>query len=213
MLIAVLTDQDILLFGLVLFFVLAGLLGYFFYTFFSIHPRVDASPYSGMPLRKGREITYEKKDKIFQFLNTLSHYENRPFDLEKAAFCRETGRIFPNAINWSGKVSLDWGFIVKCYRGNYVSWGSLSPEKQKEIKQLHGSLEGFQLQTSSQNASPRLVEEKIALIKPGPLYVDPETNVLVGWKIVPGTELEVLVVQKPLIIKLINVNQNPHVKR
>ena len=31
--IAVLTDQDVLLFGLVLFFVLAGLLGYFFYTF------------------------------------------------------------------------------------------------------------------------------------------------------------------------------------
>jgi hypothetical protein len=46
---------------------------------------------------------------------------------------------------------------------------------------------------------PTLIEAKYAFTKPGPLYVDISTNVLVGWQIVPDTELEVLVVQKPLI--------------
>ena len=35
------------------------------------------------------------------------------------------------------------------------------------------------------------------MTRPGPLYVDIETKVLLGWKVVPGTDLEVLIVQKP----------------
>lgn len=178
-----------------------------------IHRRGVASPYSGMPLRHGRELTFEKKDRIHHFLTSIGDYENRPFDFEKAAFCRETGRVFQNCVTWTGKIVLDWNFITKRHKGNFVAWGSLSPEKQKEIKQQHGALEGFQLEMTSKNPSPRLVEESIAMAKPGPLYVDPETCVFVGWKIVPGTELEVLIVQKPLVVKLLNVDLDPYVKK
>lgn len=210
---AVLTDQDIVLFSFAFILSLVGLIGYFLYTFMGVHRRGVESPYSGLPLRYGRELTFEKKDRIIQFLTSIGDYENRPFSFEKAAFCRETGRIFQNCVTWTGKIVLDWSFITKRARGNFVSWGSLSPEKQKEIKQHHGSLEGFQLGVSSKNPSPRLISEEIAMAKPGPLYVDPETNVFVGWKVVPGTELEVLIVQKPLIVKLLNIDKDPYAKR
>jgi hypothetical protein len=210
---AILSDQDVVLFAFALFFVIVGLFGYFLYTFMGVYRRGAISPYSGMPLRHGRELTYEKKDRIFRFLTGISNYENRPFDFEKAAFCRETGRVFQDCVSWTGKIVLDWSFITKRYRGNFVSWGSLSPEKQKEIKQRHESLGGFQLEISSKNPSPRQVEDEIALTKPGPLYVDPETNVFVGWQIVSGTEFEVLIIQKPTIVKLLNINQDPYVKR
>jgi hypothetical protein len=34
------------------------------------------------------------------------------------------------------------------------------------------------------------------------LYVDVETQILIGWKEVPGTEVEVLIVQKPKELKI-----------
>ncbi|HEV8052714.1 MAG TPA: hypothetical protein VGP47_09475, partial [Parachlamydiaceae bacterium] len=85
----------------------------------------------------------------------------------------------------------------------YVSWGSLTAEQQGIIRNGHDSLEGFQTDFSSPNPLPRAVEAKYALSKPGPLYVDINTKVLLGWKCVPDTDLEVLIVQKPkYIIKL-----------
>lgn len=210
---AILTDRDIVLFIFVLFLVILTLLGYFLYTFVGINRHGSTSPYSGLPLRHGSELTFEKKSRIYHFLSSIGDYANRPFNYDKAAFCRETGRVFQNCVSWTGKIVLDWSFINKRHKGNFVSWGSLSPEKQKLIKECHGSMAGFQLEISSKNPSPRLVEEEIAMTKPGPLYADPETNVLVGWQIVPGTELEVLIVQKPLIVKILNVDQDPYVKR
>lgn len=198
-------DLDIVFFGMMILLVLAGLVFYFFYSFIAFHRTGDVSPYSGMPLRPGKELTYSTQDKVNRYLGGLHDFDNRPIDFTQASFCRETGRIFPSSIAWSGAIKLDWSFIKNRYRGNFVSWGSLSPEKIKEIEASHNALYDFQREFSSKNPSPRLVDQAIALSKPGPLYVDPETKILVGWKIVPETDLEVLIVQKPISFKLLNI--------
>jgi methionyl-tRNA synthetase len=40
----------------------------------------------------------------------------------------------------------------------------------------------------SASPSPRAIESEFAYTKPGPLYVDINTNILLGWQVVPGTE-------------------------
>lgn len=206
-LIAEIGNFDVVLFGMVLFLVLAGLVFYFFYSFIAYHRRGDVSPYSGMPLRSCKELTFFTQDKINRYLKSLHDFDNRPVDFSQASFCRETGRIFPNSMTWSGAIKLDWNFIRKRYRGHFVSWGSLPPEKRKEIEACHNALHEFQREISSPNPSPRLIDEATALAKPGPLYADPETKILMGWKLVPETEFEVLIVQKPISYKLLNIKQ------
>lgn len=201
----VITQGDLAFFGLTLFLVLAGLLFFFFNTYYKAGLNRGLSLYTGMPLRSAQELTYASKDKVYAFLRGLAEFDNRPFDFDRAGFCRDTGRIFPNCATWTGKFDLDWNFIRKRYKGNFVSWGSLSPEKKKEIRAKHDSLEGFQTEFSSKNPSPRHVEDEFALEKPGPLYVDPDTAVLIGWKRVPDTDLEVLIVQKPRTIHLVTL--------
>jgi len=95
-------------------------------------------------------------------------------------------------------VKVDWTFLQKRYPGIWVSWGSLNSDQQRAISDAHESLEGFQTEVSSPSPAPRAIEPEYAYTKPGPLYVDIQTKVLLGWKVVPGTELEVLIVQKPV---------------
>jgi hypothetical protein len=159
---------------------------------------LSVSPYTGVPLRRTSEISYYSAERVLQFLYNFHQYDNRIFKLSSSAFCRETGRIFQDCITWYDMINLDWSFLQKRYPGDYVSWGSLSKEHQDLIQQAHGSLEGFQTEQSSPTPAPRAVEPHYAYTKPGPLYVDPETKVLLGWKVVPGTEFEVLIVQKPI---------------
>lgn len=125
-------------------------------------------------------------------------YDNRPFKFKKAAYCRETGRIFQDCIDWKNKIELDWTFIQNRYDGDWISWGSLSDTLQLQIRNKHESLEGFQTEISSKFPSPRQIEPYVAYAKPGPLYVDINTAVLVGWKQVPDSLMEVLIVQKPV---------------
>src|SRR5262249_24979434 len=136
-------------------------------------------------------------EKALKFLYEMHQYDNRLFEIKKAALCRETGRIFPDAVTWYDTIKVDWSFIQKRHPGTYVSWGSLSDAQKNSIRAIHESLEGFQTMDSSLNPSPRMVEAKYVFEKPGPLYVDIERGVLVGWQCVPDTELEVLIVQKP----------------
>lgn len=156
------------------------------------------SPYTGLPLRPASELSYYYAEKVVSYLYDIYQYDNRPFKIYKAAFCRETGRIFPNSVTWFDTIQVDWNFLYKRYPGNYVSWGSLNREQQKAIRDAHDTLEGFQTEFSSPNPSPRAIEPEYIYTKPGPLYVDIETKVLLGWKEVPETNLEVLVVQKPV---------------
>jgi hypothetical protein len=155
------------------------------------------SPYTGLPLRNCTDLSYFVAERVLLFLDDLHQYDNRIFKIRKAAFCRETGRIFQDCVSWFDTVRVDWTFLQKRYPGQYVSWGSLNKEQQEAIREVHDSLEGFQTGLSSPSPAPRAIEPEYIFTKPGPLYADLQTKVLLGWKVVPDTELEVLIVQKP----------------
>lgn len=165
--------------------------------FFSERRTYHHSPYSDLPLRFASDISYAAIGKLFLFLRGFHQYDNRMCNIQRVAICRETGRVFFDALDWAGRVHLDWNFLSKRYPGTYVSWGSLSYNQQEAVRKAHQTLTGFQIKESSPHPSPRMIERKFALTKPGPLYVDLSTFVLLGWKSVPGTDLEVLIVQKP----------------
>ncbi len=189
--------MDVLLFG---FAVLSVFLFFIFLLVFQwwVSRRPPAfSPYSRFPLRRGHDISYEAKICVLRYLFELHQYDNKIFDFQRAAVCRETGRIFQDCITWYGAIDLDWSFLKKRMQGQYVSWGSLTDAQQLAVYACHDTLAGFQVEMSSSQILPKHIEAIYAFTKPGPLYVDINTFILLGWKCVPGTELEVLIVQKP----------------
>ncbi|MCB1111881.1 MAG: hypothetical protein H7A37_03130 [Chlamydiales bacterium] len=198
MIIAQVTQTEVALYSMLILASFFLLFGFFVYFFWLGRGKPPLSPYSGRPLRLAIDIHYMTQEKVLRYLHyDIRQYDNRIFDFKKAAFCRETGRIFQNCVSWTGKIKLDWSFLNKRYPGNYVSWGSLTDEQKEEIRARHETLEGFQTMRSSPSPAPMAIEGEYAFAKPGPLYVDLTTKVLLGWKAVPGTELEVLIVQKP----------------
>jgi hypothetical protein len=161
-------------------------------------PSVTLSPYTSMPLWRADLLPFSTKEKVALYLQDYRQYDNRPFKFAKAAYCRETGRIFQDCQDWKHKIVVDWTFLQKRFPGNWISWGSLSDELKESIRNRHEDLEGFQTSLSSKYPSPRQIEMHIAYAKPGPLYVDLDTAVLLGWKEVPHSLMEVLIVQKPV---------------
>jgi hypothetical protein len=194
--------SDLLLIGF-LFIGLLLIFGVFFAVAWWIERQRDSnSPYSGKPLRRAEYLSFYAKEQVLRYLYDYASYDNRMFKLSDAALCRETGRIFPNALTWYGVLYVDWKFLQKRLPGHYVSWGSLSMEQQEIIRRMQGSLKGYQTEFSSPRSSPREIEPEYAFMKPGPLYVNVETHTLVGWKSVPGTDYEVLIVQRPPVLVL-----------
>lgn len=165
--------------------------------FYSTRRTFHHSPYSELPLRHCRDLSYASIGKIYLYLTGLRQYDNRMPNIHRVVVCRETGRVFPDAVDWLGRITLDWSFLQRRYPGAYVSWGSLTYRQQQVIREAHTTLAGFQTEQSSAHPSPRMIEAEFALAKPGPLYVDLDTLTLLGWKLVPGSDLEVLIVQKP----------------
>lgn len=157
----------------------------------------SVSPYGRMPLRRASDLSYDSKERVLRYLFEMHQYDNPMFDMEKAAFCRETGRVFSHALTWYGIIKVDWSFLQKRYPGIYVSWGSLSDDQKEMIRSSHHSLDGYQTEYSSPEPAPSRIEPFYAMAAPGPLYVDLNTRILLGWKRVPLSDLEVLVVQKP----------------
>lgn len=197
---AVVGDRDVALFGILILVIFLLLFALFIFSVWLSRTPGSLSPYSRSPMRRGAELSFDMKVKVLRFLYDMHQYDNRIFEFERAAVCRETGRIFINAITWYGVIKLDWSFLQQRYPGKYVSWGSLTDEQQEIVRAAHDTMEGFQVAFSSPQPQPKLIEAKYAFSKPGPLYVDIETNVLLGWKRVPQTDLEVMVVQKPVIV-------------
>lgn len=193
----VLDYYDVVLFGMAIILVFLLLIGAFIFAFWLNNRKDSLSPYTGIPLRRGSDLSYYNMENVLRYLYSLHQYDNYILDFAKAAVCRDTGRIFPNAITWYDRISVDWTFLQKRFPGNYVSWGSLTDMQKDAIKESHHSLEGFQLEKSSTNPLPRMIEKEFAYAKPGPLYVDMQTKILIGWKCVPNTNLEVLLVQRP----------------
>jgi len=189
--------QEIFFFALLVFFVFGFLCLFYYINWLRKKGGKNLCPYTGKPLRKAHDLPSRTQEKVIRYLYDLHDYYNRIFDFNKAAFCRETGRIFPNAVNALGVIDVDWSFLQKRFPGHFVSWGSLTPEQQLIVQEKHGSLKDFQIDESSPKPRPMDVDLFFAYSKPGPLYVDIETKVLLGWKEVPETDLEVLIVQKP----------------
>lgn len=160
---------------------------------------VKGSPYSKEPLLLGVDVARSLAALVEDFMLTQPQPENAPFDMSKAAVCRGTGRIFPDCVDKREVVRLGWDFLPKRHAGAYVSWGAISEEEQGRIKILQGTadLEDFQIQESSKQLLPTQVEDYYKTLSPGPLYVDRMQGILLGWKCVPGTHFEVLIVQLP----------------
>lgn len=196
-LLAEITKTGVALFSVAFLFTFLLLVAAFFFTAWKRRHAVSLSPYSGLPLRRAADLPYESKKRILQFLYDKHEYDNRIFEFKRASVCRETGRIFTNSVTWLDTIDVDWSFLQKRYPGNYVSWGSLNDTQQTIIREAHTSLNGFQTDFSSPHPAPRAIEVEYAFSKPGPLYVDLVTKVLLGWQCVPGTTFEVLIVKKP----------------
>jgi hypothetical protein len=166
--------------------------------FLSKAPKRTLSPYTKTLVWPALMIPLETREKVAIYLYQRKEYDNRPFHFKKALFCRETGRLFPDAVNFWGKATLDWTFLNKRFQGHWVSWGSLSSLQQSTIRRRHGDMSQFQTEFSSPVAHPSGVEMMYARSKPGPLYVDIDSHVLLGWQRVPDTDIEVMIVQKPI---------------
>jgi len=188
----------VLLFAALIFFSFI-FLAILFWFGWRLTQRVQVvSPYTGVPLRRMTEVSFFSAERIMLYLYELHQYDNRIFKLSKAAFCRETGRIFQDCVTIFDTIRIDWNFLQKRYPGNWTSWGSLSQETRDEIRKVHTSLDKFQTIESSPSPSPRAIEPSYCYTKPGPLYVDLDSKILLGWQVIPGTEFEVLIVQKPI---------------
>ena len=193
------SELEVFLFSLLMLAVFFALLTYALLNHRRNKREMCVSPYTGKPMWEGAFVPLSTVEKVMHFLYYDNHsYDNRVFAMRRSVICRETGRIFQNAYNWWGRPVVDWSFLQKRCRGTWVSWGSLMPELQAEIEQAHGGkIKGFQTVRSSPTPSPRGIEEAYVHTKPGPLYVDLQTKVLMGWKCVPETNLEVLIIQRP----------------
>ncbi len=159
--------------------------------------RGDRCPYCKRPLRLGADVALSLAGIVNAFLQEEPQPENPPIDFLLASYCPQTGRIFPNTVTGKEHVILSWDFLKRCWLGTFISWGVLSEEERGVLRLLHGSLDGFQTEHSSNHVVPESVEEEFSSLAPGPLYVDQKTKVVIGWKKVPGTYFEVLVVQQP----------------
>lgn len=181
------------------FFIVIGVLsGLLWFGWWVSQKRGSVSPYSKQPMSLGIDVAPSIRRFVEDFMLSHPQPENRPIEFERAAICRETGRIFSDCIMRGEIVRLDWSFLPKRYPGNFVSWGSLSELEQATLRMCHESLAGFQTEASCTKPMPEAVDGYYAMTKPGPLYVDRRNKILLGWKEVPGTQFEVLIVQKPI---------------
>ncbi len=178
--------------------VVGAMVGLLWFGWWVSRKRGSLSPYSKMPMKLGTDVAGSMRRYVDDFLLSHPQPENSPIDFDTAAICTETGRIFPNSAIKGNFVRLDWSFLQKRYPGRFISWGSLSDLEQATIRLCHESLAGYQTEVSCPNPMPQQIDTHYALTKPGPLYVDRNSKILLGWKEVPGTEFEVLIVQMPI---------------
>lgn len=192
------TGQSATVVTWLLLFAIALLIGAFFsFGWWLTNRHGSRSPYTKTPLARASLLPFSSVQKVHAFLDQIHDADNPFLDLNRAVVCRETGRIFPEAINRFGVITVGWSFLRRRAPGEWISWGALRPEEQQAVFAAHGPLHGFQCKQSSAKPNPQAIDEASAWASPGPCYVDLASKRVMGWKRVPGTELEVLVVQKP----------------
>lgn len=194
---AAVQESELAAFLVIVLVTFVGIFAFFSYFLWRQMKGEDLCPYTGKPLRFATDLSYQSMERVLRMLFDLHDVDNPFIDFTKAVYCRETGRVFTHAIDFWGRISLDWSFIKKRAYGDFVSWGSLTEEQKQGVIDCHDSVEGFQTEFSCPIANPTQVTKEYVYHKPGPLYVDLKTKVLLGWQMVPDTELEILIVQKP----------------
>ena len=144
------------LIGVIVLMVIIGFLG----SILPLKRSLPVSPYSEMPLRRAGTLRYTTQFIIKRYLKDMEDYDNRQFELNRASLCRETGRIFPDSVNWYGKMHVDWNFLRKRMPGSWISYGSLAEDRRQEIWDKHGTLAGFQTELSCEKPLPQEIEEE-----------------------------------------------------
>lgn len=197
------TDVDEIMSSAILLIVILSLIAIALMTFFFwlgywwVNRRSSYCPYVRQRLEPATLLSYEVVERAHEFMSHLNSEENPAFELKHASVCRETGRIFPDTVSPNGVIQVKWDFLQQRFPGRWVSWGSLNEAQQRRVRASHVTLRGYQTEASSPQASPRAIRLPYTLTKPGPLYVDLNNFNLMGWKQVPGTNFEILVVQTP----------------
>lgn len=197
------TDVDdimssaLLLIVLLSLLVIACMVFFFWLGYWWVNRRCSYCPYIRRRLEPATLLSYEVVERAHDFMSHFNSEQNPAFELKDASVCRETGRIFPDTVSANGVIHVDWDFLSDRYPGNWVSWGSLSEADQRRVRASHVTLRGYQTEVSCPLPKPSSIHMPYTLTKPGPLYVDLATYNLLGWKQLPGTNFEMLIVQTP----------------
>lgn len=187
--------------ALVLFVTLVGvaliLLLFLFLGFRREVVKGKRCPYCGAILQFGSDVANSIQQHVNAYVHAFSEEDNPEIDFSKAAICPTSGYIFQECVVRNNRVTLDWSFLSKRLKGSFISWGALPEEEKGIFRLLHLSMEGYQTEKSSPTIQPDRVEEEYARLIPGPLYVDRNTKILMGWVRVPGTNFQVLIIRRP----------------
>ncbi|MCE5295055.1 MAG: hypothetical protein LLF94_10660 [Chlamydiales bacterium] len=178
--------------------VVAAMCGLLWFGWWVSKKKGSLCPYTKKPMSLGIDIVPSVRKYVNEFLESHPQPENKPIEFEHAAISPDTGRIFADVVMRGTFVRLDWSFLSKRFPGRWVSWGSLDEMEQATIRLCHESMAGYQTESSCPRRLPQEIDIHYGLSIPGPLYVDRNTKNLLGWKTVPGTEFEVLIVQTPI---------------
>jgi hypothetical protein len=153
------------------------------------------SPFSNTFLEPCEKVlSFAAIEKVFRFLNRIHDEYNERFDLKRATICLKTGRIFPNTINRFGIIKIPENYIIHYAKTPLILYASLDKKIKGFLYEKDKVLQGYQTYTNL-DSSKLEIEKSVELMKPGPLYLDPKTGFFLGWQIVPGTSLELLVVK------------------
>jgi hypothetical protein len=162
----------------ILMFLFTGGIGLFFWIGWWRTNRVGGKSFSmtGGELAPGDLIAFHSVQRVHDFMLSKPQPENTPFKPKDAAVCRETGRVFPNARDGFGVIRVKSSYPNRRWKGSWVLWKELSRAERSRVEGKHGDLSAYESEG---------------------LYADPFDALIMGWQKVPGTELQVLIVEKP----------------
>ncbi len=135
------------------------------------------SPFSGKPMIRGHDLTFEAVARLRTHLGKAPQPENPDFQWTHSVVCRETGRVFTDVVNRWGVARVSSNYLKRRYPGTYTPWTALQPSERQAVLARH--------------------PQGIGAYELDGLYVDLTTKTLLGWQRVPETGLQILIVNKP----------------
>lgn len=159
--------------------------------------RKTKSPFSHYEyLMPAEQLHFTAMQYVHQFLQNHP-YSQMKVDLTSTLVCRKTGRIFSCDTKCRRTMKSAECYLMQHYSGVLVPWSTLNQEQKQNFVARHSCLKHFQLHPSGANTAFSYSDWTSADMKPGPLFVDLEAGVAVGWQCIPHTNLEIIIVQPP----------------